>query len=265
MHMPQSRAFAPHPLAALLALALVAGLALPAAAQTPEGPQLPAPDAKIGAVHGQIRLGYYATTHTYRYHGDYSAATNLVRAAGSPLYIFGDVDVQALQDSAHGKFQPDRLVGTFEAGAHKLFGAAPLSLFVRHESAHYVERIDRFMGSWDMVGLRFQQPVGATALSVSLADYVHVHQLDSDYRADADVQGVTGFGSVRGHRLELKSDLHAAAGHGGRGSFVDYWIEPCISLSPQTSLFVGYGQIHDTNLSAANTDHPIITGLLFGY
>jgi len=234
-------------------------------AQTPEGPQIPIPDDKIGSVHGQIRLGYYPLTHTYRYHGEYEAQTNFAKLGGSPLYGFADVDVQALEDSAHGKFQPDRLVGTFELGARRLLGVPPLSLFIRHESAHYIDRDDLFQGSWDMVGARWQQSVGKTQLSGSLANYVHVHQLDSEYKIDADLQGVTALGTAGKHPLELRSDLHFVTGHGGRGGFADYWMEPNIFLSTQTAFFLGYGQIHDTNLSRANTDHPVIMGLRFVY
>ena len=234
-------------------------------AQTPEGPQLPSPDTQIGGVHGHIRLGYYASTHTYRYHGEYDVATNFVRVAGSPLYGFADVDVEALEDSAHGKFQPDRLVGTFELGARSLFGVQPLSILVRHESAHYIDRNDLFQGSWDMAALRYQKPLGATLLSATLGEYVHVHQLASSYHHDLDVQGETGLGAFRRHRLLLRTDIHAATGSGGKGGYTDFWIEPGIFLSPQTEAFVGYGQIHDTNLSAANTDHPVITGIRLVY
>ena len=234
-------------------------------AQTPEGPQLPVADNKIGAVHGIIRLGYYGVTHTYRYHGEYEAETNFVRVAGSPLYAFADVDVQALEDSAHGKFEPDRLTGTFEIGVRRLFGIAPFSLVTRHQSAHYIDRNDLFQGSWDMVGARWQQTVGKTQISASLANYVHVHQLDSEYKLDADLQGVTSLGAVGRHRLELHTDLHSVTGHGGRGGFTDYWLEPNVFLSAQTAFFLGYGQIHDTNLSRANTDHPVITGIRLTY
>lgn len=254
------------PLSRLLFIAAAALLpAISSRAQTPEGPQIPPPDAQIGAVHGGVRLGYYASTHTYRYHGDFNVATNFVRAAGSPLYAFADVDVEALEDSAHGKFQPDRLVGTFELGARRLFGAAPLSVLVRHESAHYIDRNDLFQGSWDMVALRYQRPLGSTLLSATLGEYVHVHQLASRYHHDADVQGETALGAFRRHRLQLRTDIHAATGSGGKGGYVDYWVEPGIFLSPQTIAFLGYGQIHDTNLSAANTDHPVIGGIRLVY
>ena len=250
----------------LLSLALIALTPL-ARAQTPEGPQLPPPDDKIGAVHGQGRLGYYGVTHTFRYQGDYQIGTTFARLARSPLYAFADVDIEAGQDSMHKTFRPQRLVGTFEVGARRLFGVAPLSLIVRHESAHYIDRADLYQGSWDLVGARWQQTVGKTLVSGTLADYVHVHQLASEYRYDADLQGFTDLGATKGHRMELRSDVHAATAHGsgGKGGYVDYWIEPNYFLGPQTALFVGYGQIHDTNLSAANTDHPLITGIRLLY
>ncbi|MGI4787695.1 MAG: hypothetical protein ACRYFS_02465 [Janthinobacterium lividum] len=234
-------------------------------AQTPEGPQLPPPDNQISAVHGQVRLGYYLTTHTFRYHGEYEVATNFTRLAGSPIYVFGDVDVEALEDSAHGKFQPDRLVGTFEVGARRFLGIAPLSLLVRHQSAHYIDRDDLFQGSWDMTGLRYEKTFKSTLVSATLAQYVHVHQLASEYHQDVDLQSVTSLGAFRGHPLDLHTDVHAATGSGGKGGYTDFWIEPGISLSRQTVFFLGYGQIHDTNLSAANTDHPVITGIRLVY
>lgn len=244
-----------------VSVALFTGLAY---GQTPEGPQLPPQDTQIGAVHGQIRLGYYLSTHTFRYHGEYEAGTNFARLAGSPLYVFGDVDVEALQDT-HGKFAPSRLTGTFETGAHRLFGVAPLSFTIRHQSAHYIDSDNLFQGSWDMVGARWQQPVGATQLSGSLAKYVNVHQLDANYDMDADLQGVTALGMVGRHRLELHSDIHVTDTKGGKSGFADYWIEPDLYLSAQTIAFLGYGQIHDTNFSAANTDHPIIGGIRLVY
>jgi hypothetical protein len=244
-----------------LSAALLTGMAY---GQTPEGPQIPPQDTQIGAVHGQIRLGYYLSTHTYRYQGEYEVATNFARLAGSPLYVFGDVNVQALQDS-HGKFAPSRLTGTFEAGAHRLFGVAPLSFTLRHQSAHYIDRSDLFQGSWDMFGVRWQQTVGSTQLSGSLAKYVHVHQLDAIYTVDADLQGVTALGKVGHYRCELHSDIHATAAHDGNSGFTDYWIEPNLFLSAQTAAFLGYGQIHDTNLSIANTDHPVIGGIRLVY
>lgn len=253
---------------AFLRMLLIAAVALlpgVVRAQTPEGPQLPPPDSQIGAVHGQVRLGYYLSTHTYRYHGEYEVATNFARVADSPLYAFADVDVEAFQDSAHGKFEPDRLVGTFEVGARRLFGVEPLSVLVRHQSAHYIDRNDLFQGSWDMVALRYQKPLGATLLSATLGEYVHVHQLASSYHHDVDVQGETALGAFRRHRLQLRTDIHAVTGSGGKGGYVDYWVEPGIFLSPQTIAFIGYGQIHDTNLSAANTDHPVITGVRLIY
>lgn len=256
----------PHPHFFAASLCLLSALAAPhARAQSPEGPLLPTLDDKLGTPHGQARLGYYAQTHTFRYQGEYTVGVTFARAAGSPLYAFADVDVEAGQDAAHSTFRPQRLVGTFEVGARRLLGVAPLSLLVRHESAHYIDRIDLFQGSWDMVGLRFQRPVGRTLLSVTLANYVHVHQLASDYKDDADLQGETALGSVRGHALSLRTDLHLASGHGGRGGFADYWLEPSYALSPQTALFLGYGQITDTNLSAANTDHPVMAGVRLSY
>ena len=261
MPVPLSRRF---PCLPLLSLALMA-LAPFAHAQTPEGPQLPPPDDKVGAVHGQGRLGYYGVTHTFRYQGDYQIGSTFARAAGSPLYLFADVDIQAGQDSTHKTFRPQRLVGTFEFGARRLFGVAPLSLIVRHESAHYIDRADLYQGSWDMVGARWEQAVGKTRVTGTFANYVHVHQLASEYKLDGDLQGVTALGATRGHKMELRSDIHAATGHGGKGGYVDYWIEPNYFLGQQTALFVGYGQIHDTNLSAANTDHPLITGIRLIY
>jgi len=256
----------PRGFVALFALLLsVAVFPRSVCAQTPEGPQIPLPDDKIGAVHGQVRLGYYLSTHTYRYHGEYEAETNFARVAGSPLYGFADVDVEALEDSAHGKFEPDRRVGTFEVGARRLFGVAPLSFVVRHQSAHYIDRNDLFQGSWDMAGVRWQQTIGKTQVSASLADYVHVHQLDAEYKMDADLQGITSLGAIGRHPLELHSDLHLVTGHSGKGGFTDYWIEPNIFLSAQTAFFLGYGQIHDTNLSRANADHPVITGIRLTY
>ena len=116
-----------------------------------------------------------------------------------------------------------------------------------------------------MAGLRWQQPVGSTRLSVSLAKYVHVHQLASDYHEDLDVQGDTALGALHTHKIQLRSDLHAATGHSGKGGYTDYWIEPSIALTEQTALFLGYGQIHDTNFSADNTDHPVMTGIRLSY
>ena len=246
----------------VLALALCAGAA---AAQSPEGPQLPPPDTRVGVVHGQGRLGVYAVTHTFRYQGEYTVATNVARAGKSLLYLFADVDIQATQDNTRQAFRPQRLVGTFEGGARQLFGVLPLSVFARHQSAHYIDRVDLLMGSWDMAGVRWQQPVGQTQLSVSLAKYLTTHQTASRYGADFDVQGITPLGTVRGHRLELRSDLHAASGSGGRGGFADYWIEPSLFLTEQTAVFVGGGQVHDTNVSAANTDHPVMAGVRLVY
>ena len=91
-----------------------------------------------------------------------------------------------------------------------------------------------------------------------------MYHLASSYHHDIDVQGETSLGAFRRHRLVLRTDIHAATGNGGKGAYTDYWIEPGIFLSPQTEAFVGYGQIHDTNLSAANTDHPFITGIRLG-
>ena len=234
-------------------------------AQSPEGPLLPVIDPKIGIPHGQVRLGYYPTTHTFRYQGEYTVAASFAHVHGSSLYAFADVDVEAGQDADHSTFRPQRLVGTFEVGATQFLGVRPLSLLVRHESAHYIDREDLFQGSWDMVALRYQKLVGRTQLAVTLANYVHVHQLASEYKDDADIQGETDLGATRGHKISLRTDLHLASGHGGRGGYADYWIEPSLGLSPQAAVFVGYGQITDTNLSAANTDHPVIAGVRLNY
>ena len=250
-----------------LLLPLLACALIPTAvhAQSPEGPLLPVIDPKIGIPHGQVRLGYYPATHTFRYQGEYTVAVNFAQIKNSPLYGFADVDVEAGQDADHSTFRPQRLVGTFEVGATRFLGVAPLSVLVRHESAHYIDREDLFQGSWDMVALRYRKPVGRTQLSVTLANYVHVHQLASEYKDDADIQGETDLGAIRGHKISLRTDLHLASGHGGRGGFADYWIEPSLALSPQAAVFVGFGQITDTNLSAANTDHPVIAGVRLNY
>lgn len=240
-------------------LLLLMGTA-PVWAQTPEGPQLPPPDDRIGVVHGQVRLGEYAVTHRYKYQGEYEAGINLIRVAISPVYVFGDVDVEGFD--SHHTYKPDRLVGTFEAGARRLFGVTPLSVLVRHESAHYIDRDDLFQGSWDMAGVRWQQAVGTTQLSATLAQYLHVHQVAGNYTYDGDLQGVTPLTSFLGHHLALTTDLHAATGTGG---YVDYWVEPDLTLSAQAIAFLGYGQIHDTNLSAANVDHALIAGVRLGF
>ncbi len=251
--------------ARLLLPLLACALAPAAHAQSPEGPLLPVLDTKLGIPHGQVRLGYYPTTHTFRYQGEYTVAVNFARVHDSALYGFADVDVEAGQDADHSTFRPQRLVGTFEVGATQFLGVRPLSLLVRHQSAHYIDREDLFQGSWDMVALRYQKLVGRTQLAVTLANYVHVHQLASEYKNDADIQGETDLGATRGHKISLRTDLHLASGHGGRGGFADYWIEPSLALSPQTAVFVGYGQITDTNLSAANTDHPVMAGVRLNY
>lgn len=229
----------------------------PAAAEVPGGPPLPIIGGQVGAAHGEARVGYYALTRTYRFQGQYSLTYNFANVKSSLLYSFADVDVEAMSTfSDH--FKPDRLAGTFEIGARHIV-AGPLGLFVRHQSPHDIDRADRRQGSWDMAGMRWEQPLRRGTIQFSAGRYIRTAAFD--YTWDLDFRASYPIGSTMGKPWELRFDLHHVSETGPRGGFTDYWIEPDVRLAPHVEFFAGFGEIHDIDVFAGRNETPLLSGV----
>jgi len=252
----------------LTLLLLLALLGTAAAAQTPEGPALPRLTDEMYTPHGYARFGYYPVTGYFRFQGEYSVAGNIAKLGKSQTYLFAEVDVEAVSSQGGQRFEPNRLVGTFETGQRHLFGVRPLSFVLRHDSAHNIDisNTQRFQGNWDSAGVRWEGEAKTTRYTATLAYDYHIYQLSLNPKIDADFQTVTPIGTFAGRPIDFAADLHGLSSSGSRSGFVDFWLEPRITIRPQVQFFLGYGQIHDINLSANKpVDHPVITGIKFVY
>lgn len=242
--------------------AIVFSACAAAQAQQPQGPPLPNPDMTRNAAHSQLRLGYYASSKVYRYEGAYNITYNAFKVGHSTLYGFADADIEARVDRVSNEFKPDRLVGTFELGSKQNAGGFPLSLYLRHMSAHNIDRIDRLRPQWEQAGVRYQWERPLYQLSVSAATYIHGN--NNNYRSDLDLQGSYLVAPSVRHPVSLMFDVHRVGESGPvRDGFTDYWIEPDVRLSPKLSAFVGYGQTHDVDAGNGTSDHPALVGLRF--
>jgi len=231
-------------------------------AQQPQGPPVPNADMTRSAAHSQLRLGYYAASKAYRYQGAYNITYNAFQTGRVTFYGFADAEIEARIDRSSNEFQPDRLVGTFELGAKRIVGGSPLSLYLRHMSAHNIDRTDRLRPQWEQAGIRYQWDRPLYQVSLSAATYLHGN--NNNYRSDFDLQG--GFVVVQSERnpVSIRFDLHHVGESGHvRDGFDDYWIEPNVRVSPKLNLFVGYGQTHDIDAGNGVTDHPTLVGLRF--
>jgi len=248
-----------NPLAPIIFTIAVCGAAY---AQQPQGPPLPNPDMSRNAAHSQLRLGYYAASKAYRYQGAYNITYNAFQSGRIVFYGFANADVEARIDRSSNEFQPDRLVGTFEVGAKQSAGGSPVSLFLRHMSAHNIDRTDRLRPQWEQAGIRYQWERPLYHVSVSAATYIHGNNVN--YRSNLDLQG--SFVVIQSTRnpISIMFDVHHVGESGDlRDGFDDYWIEPNVRISPKLSAFAGYGQTHDVDAGNGTTDHPSLIGLRF--
>jgi hypothetical protein len=226
--------------------------------QMPEGPQVPNPDSKKNATHSLVRIGYYAQTSKYLYHGDYNLTTNAFQIGTADFYGFADVDVEALDE--RGNFQPNRLAGTFEIGARVPIDNSPVGVFYRHESTHNIDLAGRRQPSWEQLGLRYQYVRPNYDISISAADYDH--HGNCFYNADFDLQGTYRIENRWHNPLSIYGDVHAVSEDGGpRSGFTDYWIEPNLGLTKSSGVYIGYGSTHDVDMANGKSSTSVIIGL----
>ncbi len=247
-----------------VAAAVVAAclLSAPAFAQMAEGPSLPSKDLSPNATNLLARLAYDASSSYYRYHGNVNLTDNIGHIGRAVPYVFADVDIQSKYLKGQQQFHPDRLVGTFELGAHGRFGNAPLGIYLRHMSAHNVDSNSRPRPAWEQIGARYVTSSATSDLTISVAYYTH--RENNHYRSDADAQGHYRLGRIGSQPLDLVGDVHYVGETGGpRSSFLDYWIEPNIVLNDRVNFYIGTGVVHDVDMANGKTDHPVIVGFKF--
>ncbi len=232
----------------------------PAVAQMPGGPPIPNDSLQAGDIHGVVRLGYYVASGFYRFQGQYGLTANVARIGSSPVYVFGNVDIESLSGKANS-FQPDRQTGTFEVGVRRIAGRAPLSVFIRHQSPHNIDRNDRRQGSWEMVGARWTQRVKGTKVTLSTGPYIH--RIVARYQWDADLQTATPLGRVAGRALELDGDLHQVFNGSPQKNFTELWIETNILLTPHIQAYIGTGRLQDIDVYNGRSDTPVVAGVKF--
>jgi hypothetical protein len=243
-------------IAAFLCLFATAALA-----QMPEGPQLPSPDMTKNATHGALRIGYYAQTSFFRYHGDYTVNYNAFQIGGADINLLADVDIEAT--NAQEAFQPNRLVGTFEASVREPIHGSPIGIFYRHQSAHNIDLTDRSRPAWEQLGLRYQFVQPSFDLNLSIAHYTHSE--NCFYNSDIDLQGTYWLDKSGHNPLSLFGDIHSVGESGGpRSGFTDYWIEPNVGISKTVNLYVGYGSTHDVDTANGISSTSVIIGVKFG-
>jgi len=226
-------------------------------AQVPGGTPTPVNYDTLNIAHGETRIGYYIGSKVYRYQGEYSLTYNFGRLGQSVFYLFGDADVEALSNQDRN-FQPDRLTGTFEIGARRV-GVPPLTLFLRHQSSHNIDRNDRRQGSWELLGARWNQNLGRAVMSFSAGKYVH--RTINDYNWDLDAHATYPLGKLVGRPWEIRGEIRQVIESGPRQQFTDFWIEPDILISPHLRGFLGFGQIHDIDVFGGRTDISVMTGI----
>ena len=230
-------------------------------AQMPGGVPLPNANDKPYQAHGDAQIGYYLTSRSYRYQGQYSLTYNVAQIGPSCLYLMANIDIEILANHV-SDFQPDRQTGTFEVGTRRIVKNVPLGLFLRHQSPHNIDRSDRRQGSWEMVGARYNTRCGPALIVVSAGPYIH--RIVNDYTWDADAQATVPVGRWLGRNWKFMGDLHGV-GEQQRKGFGDYWIELNTNLSSHADGFVGTGEIHHIDVFAGTNDNPIVMGVRLSY
>lgn len=245
---------------ALLSTTPLLFLLSPAAAQMPGGPPIPSDSLQPGDVHGEVRIDYTLVSSLYRFQGQYGLTANVARIGSSPVYLFGNVDNEILSGKGKG-FQPDRQTGTFEVGVRQVGHLKPLSVFIRHQSPHNIDRNDRRQGSWEMVGARWTQRVRGTKVTFSTGPYVH--RIVARYQWDADLHTATPLGRIAGRPLGLDGDLHEVFNQGPGGNLTELWLETNIQLTPHFQAYIGAGHLRDIDVYNGRSDTPVVTGIKF--
>ena len=246
-------------LAVIVAVSLILE-SLPVLGGIPGGMPLPTPDNAPHVLHWSARLGFSLLARAYRYQGDYGLTYNIAQVGPTMAYFFANVDVEALSD-LQSSFRPDHLTGTFEVGGRRILGTTPVSLYLRHESPHDLDRADRKQGSWEQVGARVEHKLGRTHLTLSSGWFYHT--VVDDYRWDVDLHASRAMGRVWGLPWDLQADLHQMQEDGTRSNYTDFWIEPAVALSDHLQAFAAFGQVHDIDVFHGKTEMPLQTGVKF--
>lgn len=237
-------------------------ISLPVFAQMPEGQAIPPAIETPGDSVGQARIAINPGAKVYRYHADY----NITGIVGDKLkiapYAFADADIEAQLFTDSNEFHPDKLTGTFEVGLAHEGSMFDSRIFLRHQSSHNVDRTDRVRPAWEMVGMRFESRYRSTHMSLGVARYTHKEAVH--YNTDVDFRTSTPIGSLGRKPILVDTVVHNVQESGGpRSGFTDFWIEPSIELSQRTSVYLGYGTIHDVDTSNGQSDRPFAMGLRF--
>jgi hypothetical protein len=241
----------------LVALSLVLTVHLSAYADT----KASAPETKV---HGDLLLGYYPVSDVYKYVADVNVHFNYGSYKESNIYFGGGI-LTLIKKTDLKSFQPDRYRGTLETGIQRSRGKQALSLYVKHQSFHDIDRFDGITESYEMLGVRYAQnsPWNPT---FSLASYVH--KIDVDYKWDFSASVDNGcLGVCRGKSIYGAASIHYVGENGqiNRDNFFDYNAEVGFQSQASIRYFLAYRQTHDIDRFNGTTDHAVLVGMRYGW
>jgi hypothetical protein len=214
------------------------------------------PESKI---HGDISAGYYSISNVYKYAADLNVWFDFGAWNPAKFYFSGGVLTLIKSDKAEG-FQPDRYRGTLELGARTQRGKNNLSLFLKHQSFHDIDRFDGITESYEILGLKYSvaNPWNPT---ISAGNYVH--KLDVDYQWDLRASVDNGcVGICSGKPIYGAASVHYVTESGvtGRDNFVDYTAEIGLETHYSVRYFLQYQNIHDIDSFNGRTEHGLVVG-----
>lgn len=238
---------------------LLCPLLLPASAQF----RAPVPYSLAARTHGNVELGWYASSDLYEYIADVNVAFDFGSWGDARFNIGGGI-LTLIKNTDAESFQPDRYRGTIEPAAYIQKGSDIYLLTVRHQSFHTIDRPPPLEESYELYSLGYQH-LGPTNIRAVVGRYLN--RQDVDYQWDAFLEISNAclgtcrygriYGSVTGHYVDEDESLS------DRGSFFNFSLEAGVQTPVGVRYFVAYRRIHDIDQFNGVADDGILIGVKY--
>lgn len=248
----------------LLIIFLIAAV-MPAVAQLPPPfpyPE-PAPENVITHTHGNVELGWYASSDVYKYLADINVSFDF-GAWHDAHFNFGGGILTLVKSTSEDGFQPDRYRGTIEPSIYLPKGNNVYIFSVRHQSFHAIDRPRETKESYELYNVAYQRPRPPN-LRLAVGKYAHRTGVDYSWDVLGQIDNAclghcsTGriYGSATGRFVKANGSLS------DRDSFLDYSLEAGIQTKSGIRYFASYRRIHDIDGFSGATDNGVILGMKF--
>ncbi|MEN6521929.1 MAG: hypothetical protein ABFD46_12365 [Armatimonadota bacterium] len=234
-------------------------IAAPAMAQL----RAPVQYSLLSESHGDVELGWYASSDEYKYIADVNLAFDFGSWKDARFNFRGGI-LTLVKTTDDDNFQPDRYRGTLEPAVYLMRSNRVYSFSIRHQSFHTIDREPVFEESYELYNVSYQLR-GQPNLTFAVGKYMNTADVDYNWDLFAEID-TSCIGSCRygrfytdliGHYVDEDGDLSS------RSSFFDYNIEAGIQTEAGVRYFTAYRVIHDINQFDGITDHQWVFGLKY--